>query len=204
MSFVYFCFAVTSNVVFANSFSANAGVFIHSSHRIFCQAWHRRGWPGIFPGSARCRSRTSFHRVRRGERWWCRRSCRRWDRLLWYWIHSWFCFCVVVVMSSGTNVDIETVPVLWGVTPMRLPVRPRCFRTFKLLASASHFRYASLPQYCAFFRLWSFKGIRNRLWTEFRRGFDPLLNFHPTSPHDHFPSPRSVHPGGALRRRYRL
>ena len=68
-----------------------AGV-IHSSTQTYPPAWHRRAWTETFADSGRCKSRTSFHRVRRGERLLRPRSFHRWGLWLRISILSWSCF----------------------------------------------------------------------------------------------------------------
>jgi len=67
-----------------------AGV-IHSSTQTYPPAWHRRAWTETFADSGRCKSRTSFHRVRRGERLLRPRSFRRWGLWSRISILSWSC-----------------------------------------------------------------------------------------------------------------
>jgi len=66
-------------------------VFIHSSIQTCPPSGRRRAWTETFADSGHCKSRTSFHRVPRGERLFRPRSFRRWG--LWSRISflSWSC-----------------------------------------------------------------------------------------------------------------
>jgi len=74
---------------------------IHSSHQTFSRASLRRARTETSPDSAGRKSRTSFHRVRRGVRWLRPRSFRRWglwSRIL---ILSWFCYFLGLLLLHG-------------------------------------------------------------------------------------------------------
>ena len=64
----------------------------HNSRPTFPRALRRRAWTETFADSGRCKSRTSFHRVRRGERLLHPRSFRRWGLWSRISILSWSCF----------------------------------------------------------------------------------------------------------------
>jgi hypothetical protein len=105
-------------------------VIIHSSIQTCPPAWHRRAWTETFAGSARCKSKTSFHRVRRGERWLRPRSFRKWglwSRIL---ILSWSCFflgccchCVLIPIFTRLRVNRKFLfPLLNRLVIFWLPV----------------------------------------------------------------------------------
>src|ERR1035437_9693527 len=95
--FVLYCFSVPANDRFANSFLATAAWLVradvnHNSRPTFPRGLRRRAWTETFADSGRCKSKTSFHRVRRGESLLRPRSFRRWglwSRILFL---SWSCF----------------------------------------------------------------------------------------------------------------
>ena len=66
-------------------------VFIHSNLGTYSLASHRRAWTETFVDSARSKSRTSFHRGRRGERSPRPRSFRRWGLWSRALTRSWSC-----------------------------------------------------------------------------------------------------------------
>ena len=83
--------------MFANSFLAAVAWLVfadvtHNSSPTFPRGLRRRVWTETFAGSGRCKSGTSFHRVRHGERWLRPRSFRRWGLWSWIPILSLFCF----------------------------------------------------------------------------------------------------------------
>ena len=89
--------SVPANVTFANSFLAKVIMPMRVAasrniHPIFARSSRQRAWIETFAGNGRCKSRTSFHRGRRGERLLRPRSFHRWG--LWSQIsyHSLFCF----------------------------------------------------------------------------------------------------------------
>src|ERR1035437_2380771 len=72
--FCLFCFvfSVPANDRFANSFLATVTWLVradvnHNSRPAFPRGLRRRAWTETFADSGRCKSRTSFHRVWRGE-----------------------------------------------------------------------------------------------------------------------------------------
>ena len=95
--FVCFVFSVPANDRFANSFLATVAWLVRAdvtrnSRETFPRASRRRAWTETFADSGRCKSRTSFHRVRRGEQRLRPRSFRRWGLWSWVSILSLFCF----------------------------------------------------------------------------------------------------------------
>ena len=68
-----FYFSVPADDMFANSFLATVAWLVRAdvtrnSRETFPRASIRRAWTETFAGSGRCKSRTSFHRVRCGAR----------------------------------------------------------------------------------------------------------------------------------------
>lgn len=66
-------------------------LFTHSSLQTFAPVWHRRAWTRTSVGSGRCKSTTSFPRVRHAARRFRPRSCRRWGLCSRMLIRSWAC-----------------------------------------------------------------------------------------------------------------
>src|ERR1035437_4311965 len=92
-----FVFSVPANDRFANSFLATVAWLVradvnHNSRPAFPRGLRRRAWTETFADSGRCKSRTSFHRVWRGEQRLRPRSFRRRDLWSWISILSLFCF----------------------------------------------------------------------------------------------------------------